>query len=44
MNWDPAMLEPSHLAMWRIVLGWLIGLPLIALSEMLRGAGLDVLG
>ncbi len=28
MNWDPNMLQPSDLAMWRIVLGWLIGLPL----------------
>ncbi len=29
MNWDPALLEPSHLAMWRIIIGWLIGLPVM---------------
>lgn len=29
MNWDPNMLQPSNLAMWRIILGWSIGLPLI---------------
>ena len=29
MNWDPNMLQPSDLAMWRIILGWSIGLPLV---------------
>lgn len=28
MNWDPQLLTPSHLALWQIMLVWIIELPL----------------
>lgn len=35
MNWDPSLIMPSDLALWQIIIAWLVYLPLSFLLFML---------